>query len=126
MTDEARHIRELVDAWIAASNAGDLPSLMNMMTDDVVFMTPGRPPFGKAEFAADFERTKGIAVFARAEVLELEVFGPRAYIRNHIQVEIDSRGQTPKRLSGHALTILRKEGDSRWRIARDANLVMPE
>jgi uncharacterized protein (TIGR02246 family) len=126
MTDEARHIRELVDAWIAASNAGDLPSLMNMMTDDVVFMTPRRPPFGKAEFAANFERTKGMAVFARAEVLELEVFGPRAYIRNHIQVEIDSRGRTPKRLSGYALTILRKEGDSRWRIARDANLVMPE
>jgi uncharacterized protein (TIGR02246 family) len=51
MTDDVRQIRELIGSWIAASNAGDLPALMDMMTDDVVFMTPGRPPFGKAEFA---------------------------------------------------------------------------
>ena len=38
---------------IAASKAGDVPALMDLMTDDVIFMTPGRPPFGRAEFAAD-------------------------------------------------------------------------
>ena len=86
MTDDARQIRELVNSWIAASKAGDLPTLMDMMTDDVLFMIPGRPPFGKAEFAADSERMKGVAIDARAEVQEIEVFGPRAYIRNHIQV----------------------------------------
>jgi ketosteroid isomerase-like protein len=31
---------------------GDVPALLALMTDDVVFVTPGRPPFGKAEFAA--------------------------------------------------------------------------
>ena len=41
MTDDARQIRELVDSWIAASKARDLPALMDMMTDDVIFMTPG-------------------------------------------------------------------------------------
>jgi uncharacterized protein (TIGR02246 family) len=40
--DDARLIRELIEAWIAASNARDLPALMDMMTDDVVFMTPAR------------------------------------------------------------------------------------
>jgi ketosteroid isomerase-like protein len=55
---------------------------MDMMTDDVLFMTPGRPPFGKAEFAADSERMKGAAVNARADVREIGVFGPRAYVRN--------------------------------------------
>jgi uncharacterized protein (TIGR02246 family) len=126
--DEAdtRQIRQLVDSWIAASKAHDLPALMGMMTDDVVFMTPGRAPFGKAEFAADVERTKGIAIDARAEVQEIEVFGPRAYIRNHVRVELTSPGQTPKRMSGYAMSILHKEADGRWRIARDANLVMPE
>ena len=124
--DDARQIRELIDSWIAASNAGDVPALMDMMTDDVVFMTPGRAPFGKAEFAADSERVKGVAIDACAEVQEIEVFGPRAYMRNHVRVELTSPGQAPKRVSGYAMSVLRKEADGRWRIARDANLVMPE
>jgi uncharacterized protein (TIGR02246 family) len=124
--DDARQIRRLVDSWIAASKAHDLPALMDMMTDDVVFMTPGRAPFGKTEFAADVERTKGMAIDARAEVQEIEVFGPWAYIRNHVRVEITSPGQTPKRMSGYAMSVLRKEAGGGWRIARDANLVMPE
>jgi uncharacterized protein (TIGR02246 family) len=123
---EERQIRRLIDSWIAASNARDVPALMDMLTDDVIFMTPGRAPFGKAEFAADVERMKGVAIDARVEVQEIEVFGARAYIRNHIQVELTSLGQTPKRMSGYAMSVLRKDPDGRWRIARDANLVMPE
>ena len=126
MTDDARQIRELVNSWIAASKAHDLPALMDMMTDDVVFMTPGRPPFGKAEFAADSERMKGAAIDARADVQEIEVFGPWAYVRNHIQAELTFPGQAPRRMSGYAMTVLRKDADGRWRIARDANLVVPE
>ena len=124
--DDARQIRELVDSWIAASNSRDVSALMDMMTGDVVFMTPGRAPFGKAEFAADSGRMKSVAIDARAEVQEIEVFGPRAYIRNHVRVELSSPGQAPKRMSGFTMSVLRKEADGRWRIARDANLVMPE
>jgi uncharacterized protein (TIGR02246 family) len=124
--DDERQIRKLIDSWIAASNARNLPALMDMMTDDVVFMTPGRAPFGKAEFAADSQRMKSVTIDARAQVQEIEVFGPRAYIRNHIQIELTSPGQAPRRMSGYAMSILRKEADGRWRIARDANLVVPE
>jgi uncharacterized protein (TIGR02246 family) len=126
MTDDAGQIRELIASWIAASNAGDVSALMDMMTDDVIFMTPGRPPFGKAEFAADSERVKGAAIDAHAEVQEIDVFGPRAYIRNHVRVELSAPGQPARRMSGYAMSVLRKEADGRWRIARDANLVMPE
>jgi uncharacterized protein (TIGR02246 family) len=124
--DDARQIRELIDSWIAASNGRDLPALMGMMTDDIVFMTPGRAPFGKAEFASDVERMKSVAIAARVEVQEIEVSGPRAYVRNHIRVELTSPGQAPKRMSGYAMSVLRKDADGRWRIARDANLVAPE
>jgi uncharacterized protein (TIGR02246 family) len=126
MTDDERQIRKLIDSWIAASKAHDLRALMDMMTDDVVFMTPGRAPFGKAEFAADSERMKGAAIDARADVQEIEVFGPRAYIRNHIRAELIFPGQAPRHMSGYAMTVLRKDADGRRRIARDANLVMPE
>jgi uncharacterized protein (TIGR02246 family) len=105
--DDERQIRELIEAWIAASNARNLPALMDMMTDDVVFMTPGRAPFGKAEFAADVGRMKSVAIDARVEVQEIEVFGPRAYIRNHIRVELTSPGQASKRVSGYAMSVLR-------------------
>jgi uncharacterized protein (TIGR02246 family) len=124
--DDERQIRKLIGSWIAASNARNLPALMDMMTDDVVFMTPGRGPFGRAEFAADSQRMKSVTIDARAQVQEIEVFGPRAYIRNHIQIELTSPGQAPRRMSGYAMSILRKEADGRWRIARDANLVVPE
>jgi uncharacterized protein (TIGR02246 family) len=126
LTDDVRQIRELVGAWIAASNARDLATLLDMMTDDIIFLTPGRPPFGKAEFAADSERMKDVLIDARADVQEIKVLGPWAFIRNHIQVKLTSPGQTPGRMSGYAMSVLRKEADGRWRIARDANLVMPE
>jgi uncharacterized protein (TIGR02246 family) len=126
MTDDERQIRRLVDSWIAASKAGDVPALLALMTDDVIFMTPGRPPFGKAEFAADAERNKGVAVDARAEILEMEVVGSRAYIRNLIEVVLTAPGASPRRMSGYTLSVLRKEADDRRRLARDANLVAPE
>ena len=124
--EDTRQIRKLIESWIAASNARDLPALMDMMTHDIVFITPGREPFGKAEFAADVGRMKSVAIDARVEVQEIEIFGPRAYIRNHIRVELTSPGQASKRVSGYAMSVLRKEADGRWRIARDANLVVPE
>jgi ketosteroid isomerase-like protein len=42
VTDDEGQIRKLVESWIAASKARDLPALMGMMTDDVIFMTPGQ------------------------------------------------------------------------------------
>lgn len=43
MTDDERRIRQLVETWIAPSKAGDVPGLLALMTDEVIFMTPGRP-----------------------------------------------------------------------------------
>ncbi len=123
--DEGRAIRELIDAWVAASKVHDLPALLGMMTDDVIFMTPGRAPFGKAEFAADNERLADVAVEARAEVLEIETFGDCAYTRSRIGAIVTARGEPERSMAGYALSILRKGSDGRWRIARDANLVMP-
>jgi uncharacterized protein (TIGR02246 family) len=90
-----RQIRRLVDSWIAASKAGDVPALLELMTDDVIFLAPSRPPFGRAEFAADAERNKGVAVDARAEIQEIEIIGSRAVIRNLIEVVLTAPGAPP-------------------------------
>ena len=126
MTDDERAVRKLIDNWINASKASDLPALLSMMTDDVVFMTPRRPPFGKSQFAADSEGAPKVSVDAEAEILEIEVMGSRAFARSHLRASLTTPGAPPRRMSGYAMSVLRKEADGRWRIARDANLVMPD
>ena len=126
MTDDERQIRELVETWMAATRAGDLSAVLALMTDDIVFMVPGKPPFGKTEFAANSAGMRDAKFEGRPEVEEIEIIGNRAFIRNHLQITITLPGQAPKRLSGYTMGVLRKETDGYWRLARDANLVMPE
>lgn len=68
MSDDERAIRAMVDFWLAASKAGDTPAVLGLMTDDVVFMVPGREPFGKAAFAAAAESMKGVRMDGRSEI----------------------------------------------------------
>jgi uncharacterized protein (TIGR02246 family) len=127
MTDDERAIRNLVDTWTAATRAGDLSTVLSLMTDDVIFMAPGRPPLGKAAFAAASEGMKNIRIEGRSEIQEIQIFGDCAYLRNHIRMTVTpSDGGASVCRSGYTLTILRKERDGRWRLSRDANLVTTE
>jgi uncharacterized protein (TIGR02246 family) len=120
---DERAIRALVETWMSATNAGDLATVLDLMTDDVLFLTPGRAPFGKDEFRVASESIEGIGLDGRAEIREIEVSGDWAWIRNHIEVTMSPPGREPVRRSGHTLTVLRKGADGRWRLYRDANLV---
>jgi uncharacterized protein (TIGR02246 family) len=97
--------------------------VLDLMTDDVIFMTPGREPFGKEAFRANSEAMAGVEIDGRAEIREIEVLGDRAWIRNHIDLTVRTAGGEPVRRSGYTVTILRKCEDGRWRLFRDANLV---
>jgi uncharacterized protein (TIGR02246 family) len=124
MTDDERAIRELIAAWMSATRAGDVDTVLGLMTDDVVFMVPGREPFGKGEFAAASRAITGLAIEGTSEIRELEILGRWAYMRSYIEVDVTPPGSgTSIRRTGWALTILRREADGRWRIARDANLL---
>ncbi len=126
MTDDERAIRELVEAWMACSKAGDLSALLDLMTDDVIFLTPGGKPFGKEAFAAASKNMKNVAIEGRSDIQELCIFGDWAYMRSYIEMTATPLGGAPLRRSGYALTILRKEADGQWRLARDANLLAAE
>jgi uncharacterized protein (TIGR02246 family) len=123
MSDE-RAIRELVDEWMQATKRGDLDTVLGLMTDDMVFMVPGRDPFGKDEFRAMSQGMSGADVDGQAEILELRVLENWAWVRNHIDVTVTQPGggQAVHR-SGYTLSILEKGSDGRWRLARDANMV---
>ena len=123
MTDDERAIHEVVDQWMRASKAGDTATVLDLMTDDVVFMTIGQEPFGKEHFRDSSESMRGIDIDGQAETLEVELLGDTAWIRNRLEMVMTPEGGEPMRRSGYTLTILKKGGDGRWRLFRDANLV---
>ena len=60
MSPDERAIRELVDTWMTASRAGDTETVLSLMSDDVIFMVPGREPFGKQTFATNSRSMDGV------------------------------------------------------------------
>jgi uncharacterized protein (TIGR02246 family) len=124
MSEDERAIRDLVATWMEASRAGDTGTVLGLMTDDVVFMVPGREPFGKEAFVALSRGMKNARMEGTSDIRELKILGDWAYLRNHIAVTMTPPGSAaPVRRAGYTLTILRKEPDGRWRLARDANLL---
>ena len=123
MSEDERAIRELVATWMAASRAGDLDTVLGLMTEDVVFMVPGRAPFGKAAYAAQSRGMGEARLEGTSDIRELRILGDWAFMRNHIAISVTPPGGKPQRRAGYTLTILRKEADGRWRLARDANLL---
>jgi uncharacterized protein (TIGR02246 family) len=126
MTEDERVIRKLIEDWLALSEAGDLDAVLTMMADDVVFMVPGREPFGKAGFAASSRAIKNAGMHAVSKILEIEVQGTWAFCRTHLRVSMTPPGGKPTRRSGYTLSILRKKANGAWIIARDANLLTPD
>lgn len=123
MSDDERAIRNLVDTWMRASAAGDSATVLSLVADDVIFMVPGREPFGKDAFRAASEQMKTMKFAGTSDIRELEVLGDWAYIRNYIEVTITPPNGNAMQRSGHTLSILRKQADGKWLLWRDANMV---
>jgi uncharacterized protein (TIGR02246 family) len=125
MQADERQIRDLVAAWHAATRAGDVDAVLDLMTDDVVFLVPGRAPMDKREFAALSRTPPGTPppkIDGRSEIQEIEISGDIAYIWTKLHVVVTPpTGATVER-AGHTLTVLRRV-NGRWLLARDANLL---
>ena len=130
MTDTSQNdkhaIREMVHTWLEASKRGDSTTLLNLLADDVIFITPGREPFGKEAFEGGEEQMKDMNMEAEIDIKEIEVAGPWAWMRGFLTVTFTPSGGEPSKMSGHILTVLQKQSDGRWVIKRDANFVQPE
>lgn len=123
MSEDEQAIRELIATWMSASQAGDVETVLGLMTDDVVFMVPGREPFGKEAFAAASGAMKDMRLEGTSEIRELKILGELAYLRSYLQMAVTTPTGNTVRRAGYTLTILRKEADGNWRLARDANLL---
>jgi len=128
MTDsDEQQIRDLVATWMSATEAGDIDTVLSLMTDDVVFLVAGQPPFGKQKFAAAMRAPAGAAlpkIDGHSDIREIRVAGDWAFMWSQLTVEVTPPGGAPIKRAGHTLSVLRKSG-GRWQLARDANLLTP-
>ena len=127
MSQDEQQIRDLIRTWMEASKAGDTETVLGLVTDDVVFLLPGREPMRKDEFAAASRAQAGAAaprIEGEAEIQEVQVAGDWAFLWTRLHVKVTPPGGEPMARAGHTLTVLRKE-QGRWRLARDANLLVP-
>jgi uncharacterized protein (TIGR02246 family) len=118
-------IRALIDAWGEASEAGDLTAQMQLMTEDVVFLTSGSAPMRRKQFAEAFSAMVAMVhLTCRSNVQEITISGDLALCWNLLEVSFTpvEGGQTRKH-AGNVLTALRRGPDGQWRIWRDANLL---
>lgn len=128
MQNDEQEICDLVSTWMAATKAGDVDTVLSLMSDDVVFLVPGRPVMRKADFAAA-ARSQAAAGGPRfegtSEIQEIKILGEWAFMWTKLTVVVTPPNGGPSMTrAGHTLTILKKQ-NGKWVLARDANLLAP-
>ena len=128
-TPDEQAIRDLVTEWQRATATGDLPGLLRLMSEDVVFLAPGQPPLrGREAFANAFRSAlQHVRIDATSEIQEIRVAADMAYCWNHFSVTTTTLDSgLPKYRTGYTLTVLRKTRTGAWVVTRDANMLSVE
>ena len=128
MENDEQEIRQLVATWMSATKAGDVETVLSLMSDDVVFLVPGQAVMRKADFAAAAQGKPGQEspqFDGTSEIQEIKVLGDWALMWTNLTVVVTppGGGQSMTR-AGYTLSILKKQ-DGKWVLARDANMLAP-
>jgi len=125
LSDEEQ-IRQLVQTWHAATQAGDLTTILSLMSDDVQFLLPGRSPMGKQEFATLSTLPEGglRPQFQIDSVIQdIHVCGDFAYMQAHLRVRVTPPNSANTMVrEGSILSIFRRS-ENEWLLLRDANML---
>lgn len=112
-----------IAAWDTATRKGDRAALLALVTEDCVFMAPGMAPIrGRATLAPLLEGYDQLSLEPLFDLQELVVLGDWAFAwgRDELTAVVRSSGAI-RSAAGWAVTILRRDGDGRWRFARGIN-----
>ncbi len=122
MLSDEQQIRGVIATWMRATLQGDHQTVLDLMTEDVLFLTPGNEPMHKADFAAAQSSMQGVALGGTSEIEEIEILSDWAYVRSRLRITVTPPGGTSIHRAGRTLTIFKKDA-GRWRLHRDANLL---
>lgn len=126
MHSDEEQIQLLTQTWMTATKTGDVNTMLGLMTEDVIFLVPGRPPMRKSEFAAALTAQSGQTrptIDGTSDIQEIIVNGNWAFMWTTLAiVATPPSGGAPIKRAGNTLTVLKRES-GKWLIARDANLL---
>jgi uncharacterized protein (TIGR02246 family) len=125
MNNDEQQIRELIQAWADATLNADLPRLLELMAEDVVFLVSGQAPMRKHDFVTAFQSAIGrYRIESSSYIQEIMIGGELACCWNHLTVTMTvlATGQALRR-NGPTLSVFRKTNSGTWVLARDANLL---
>jgi uncharacterized protein (TIGR02246 family) len=116
-------ILRAVSAWEAATRAGNHSALLDLVTEDCVFLAPGVPPIqGRGNLAPLVAALAQYKLEPLFSLHELVVAGDWAFgwgKDEHTATPLT--GGSPTSAKGWAVTILRRGSDQKWRFARGIN-----
>jgi len=126
---DERRIRDLIAQWHRATAAGNVEAILRLMSEDVVFLVPGKAPMqGRDQFEKGLRGLlKSHRIESSGKIEEIRVAGDLAYSWTTLTVRITplSGGDGVER-SGSALSVFRKQANgTSWLLVRDANLLPP-
>ena len=125
MSTDEQAIRNLVTQWHCATAAGDVETALRLMAEDVVFIVSDHPPMNRSTIEKRLRYLlTSYRVESTNEIQEVEVSGNLAYCWAVVTVRVTpfSGGNSVVR-TGSTLSILRKQANGSWVVARDANLL---
>jgi uncharacterized protein (TIGR02246 family) len=126
MNTDEKTIREVIERWHDRTAAADVDGVLELIADDAVFLTPGRPPMeGRATFEAGLRKVLHThRIESSANIREVVVVGDLAYSVTNLTVRMTPRaGGEGHVRSGYAISLFRRRPDGTWQLSRDANLL---
>jgi len=117
-------IRQVVADWIQFTVEERVDELMDLMTDDMLFLTTKFPPMTKAAFEKGTREMVGKArIVPQAEIKEVQVEGDFGWLWQELTVNVIMEGKEPVVMKGRTMAIYRRCEDGKWRLMRDANMM---
>ena len=129
LPDDRQAIQRLMAEWTAAVRAKDVSTLTTMVTEDAVFLPPGFPPI-RGKQAVERMYTGFFPQFSSVEqtavVEELEVAGDWAFAwGSETLTLVPQTGGSPIHMQGKGMSILKRQPDGSWKIARGITNAAP-
>jgi uncharacterized protein (TIGR02246 family) len=115
----------LLDRWRVATRAKDIHAILELVTDDVVFLPSSVPPIkGKEEVGKMYRAffPQYCEIKHEAIIEEIRVAGDWAFLWGTDELRlIPESGETEIHMKGKGLSILQRQSDGSWRFWRGIN-----